>query len=298
VSPPSGFYAPPGPPQSTGGDGAGPPTDAAAAAFHYDPRPKGTTVPGELPDLATIDRRHHFLLRKLHSLSGVVPIGVFLIEHLLTNSMAFKGPDEFNDQVRWIHGLPYLLLLEIFGIFLPLAFHALYGIRIAMTAEPNTAAYPYMANARYLLQRVTGYIAFVFLIVHLLKFRFAHIVGWGPEFIRGGNDYFAITREGLLHWRPFGLAVPAALTLSFYVLGLTASVFHFCNGLWSFCISWGITVGPKAQRRVGLGAAALGGVLMIWGLMSLYAFARPSAPTEISVRATPLRPAAAVPLRQ
>ncbi len=255
-------------------------------------------MPGEPPDLATLDRRYHFLLRKLHSLSGVVPIGVFLIEHLLTNSMAFKSPDEFNEKVRWLHGLPYLLLLEIFGIFLPLAFHALYGIRIAMTAEPNTSAYPYMANARYTLQRVTGYIAFVFIIVHLLKFRFAHVVGWGPEFIREGNDYFAITREGLLHWRPFGLAVPGALTLSFYVLGLTASVFHFCNGLWSFCISWGLTVGAKAQRRVGLGAAALGGVLMIWGLMSLYALARPSAPTEISVRATPLRPAAAVPLRQ
>jgi succinate dehydrogenase/fumarate reductase cytochrome b subunit len=34
---------------------------------------------------------HSFLLRKLHSLSGIVPIGAFLIEHLVSNFEALKG---------------------------------------------------------------------------------------------------------------------------------------------------------------------------------------------------------------
>jgi len=234
-------------------------------------------------DPQVIDDRHHFLLRKLHSLSGIVPIGVFLIEHLMTNSRAFGwfglfkgGPEVFNTAVGTIHSLPYLLGLEVFGIFLPLAFHAIYGIKIALDAKPNVHAYPYMANRRYLLQRVTGYIAFIFIIVHLLKFRFAHWIGWGPEFMNPDDpDKFEMTRRGLMEWHisQFGIVVPAWITLSFYVVGLWAACYHFANGIWTFCISWGITVGQTAQRRVGMGAAIVGIVLFLWGTMSLFAFA-------------------------
>lgn len=242
----------------------------------------------------TFEQKYHFLLRKLHSLSGIVPIGAFLIEHLLTNSMAFKGREHFNADVRWIHGLPYLPFVETLFIFLPLAFHALYGIRIAMTAKPNSGQYPYMANWRYTLQRVTGYVAFLFIVVHLAKFRFAHLLGWGPEFIHEGNDYFEITRRGLMEWRPWGVVVPATATFAFYYVGLLASVYHFCNGIWSFCISWGITVGERAQRRIGFAAAGLGAVLLVWGALTLYAFryAEPRSSTRVPmhVESEPAQP--------
>lgn len=231
------------------------------------------------PDPPTFEEKHHFLLRKLHSLSGIVPIGVFLIEHLLTNSLAAgwasstPGRERFNEAVHDIHHLPYLWALELFGIFLPLAFHALYGVKIAMTAQPNSNAYPYMGNRRYTLQRVTGYIAFVFVIVHLLKFRFAHLVGWGPEYI-GSADPYEVTRNGLQAWQPVkGYIVPAWITFAFYIVGLWAACYHFANGIWTFCISWGITVGEKAQKRVGYAAAAVGILLFAWGGLSLYAFA-------------------------
>lgn len=240
-----------------------------------------------LPDTPTFDEKHHFLLRKLHSLTGIVPIGVFLIEHLLTNSLAAgwasktPGPERFNEAVHGLHNLPYLWALELFGIFLPLAFHALYGVKIALTAQPNAREYPYMANRRFTLQRVTGYIALVFIVVHLLKFRFAHLVGWGPDFLDPDNvDKFAITQNGLMRWRiaQLNLVVPAWITLSFYLLGLAASVFHFANGIWTFCISWGITIGAQAQRRMGYVCAAVGIVLFLWGGMSLYAFTRARPP--------------------
>lgn len=224
--------------------------------------------------------RHHFLLRKLHSLTGIVPVGVFLIEHLLTNSSAFgwfgwfkSGPKSFNEQVHWLHSLPFLPMLELFGIFLPLAFHAGYGVLIALSAEPNSGVYGYGANRRYTLQRLTAWITLVFIVVHLLKFRFAHWVGWGPEFLDPANaDKFEITRRGLQQWTPFGWAVPPAVTFGFYALGLWAAVFHFCNGIWTFCISWGVTIGERAQRRVGYACTAVGVVLLSWGLSSLYAF--------------------------
>ncbi|MCB9857550.1 MAG: succinate dehydrogenase cytochrome b558 subunit [Phycisphaerales bacterium] len=231
----------------------------------------------------SFEARNHFLLRRLHSLSGIVPIGVFLIEHLLTNSMAAYGQwtgeggrETFNHHVHFLHSMPYLPLLEIFGIFLPLAFHALYGIKIAMSAKHNVAQYPYMENTRFTLQRITGYIAFIFIIIHLLKFRFADLFPGGIPFLDHDiPDKFEITRRGLMEWKFFGTetVVPAAVTLTLYVIGLAAAVYHFANGIFTFCITWGITVGERAQKRVSMAAAGLGLVLFIWGASSLYVFA-------------------------
>ena len=35
--------------------------------------------------------RHHYLLRRLHSLTGIMPIGMFLVMHLTTNSSIVWG---------------------------------------------------------------------------------------------------------------------------------------------------------------------------------------------------------------
>src|SRR5262245_5412528 len=73
---------------------------------------------------------HSFLLRRLHSLSGIVPIGAFLLEHFVSNAAATNGPHAFAEQVKFLTGLPFVLWLEIFGIYIPILFHALYGIYI------------------------------------------------------------------------------------------------------------------------------------------------------------------------
>jgi len=237
------------------------------------------------PDLSFRDQ-NQFLLRKLHSLSGIVPVGAFLIEHLLTNSRAFEwfglfggGREAFNEDVHWIHNLPFLLVLETLFIFLPLAFHAGYGVLIALTAEPNQRLYPYWANWRYSLMRASGWIALIFIIVHLFKFRFAHLIGWSDVAFIGHPDPYELTRIGMQEWKVWDwFTVDRKITFGFYILGLWAAVFHFCNGIWSFCISWGITVGAKAQKRVGYVATAIAVVLLTWGHASLYAFyqAKPS----------------------
>jgi len=48
-----------------------------------------------------------------------------------------SGKQVFNDAVGDIHHIPYLLFLEVFGIFLPLIFHSVYGIIISAEARPN-----------------------------------------------------------------------------------------------------------------------------------------------------------------
>ncbi|HEX2639734.1 MAG TPA: hypothetical protein VHL50_04145, partial [Pyrinomonadaceae bacterium] len=87
-----------------------------------------------------------FLLRKLHQLTGIVPLGIFYFVHLYTNSGAMNGSKVFNDHVQGIHDMPYLLFIEIFGIFIPLLFHSIYGILISGEARFNVGSYGYSRN--------------------------------------------------------------------------------------------------------------------------------------------------------
>ena len=72
---------------------------------------------------------HSFFLRRLHSLSGIIPVGAFLVEHFISNAFATNGPWAYADQVKFLTGLPFVPVLEIVGIYIPLLYHALYGGR-------------------------------------------------------------------------------------------------------------------------------------------------------------------------
>src|SRR5437868_7499055 len=84
---------------------------------------------------------HSFLLRRLHSLSGIVPIGAFLVEHFVSNSEATKGAVAYNEQVRFLTGLPFVSVLEWVFIFLPILYHAFYGFYIWYRGESNVGEY-------------------------------------------------------------------------------------------------------------------------------------------------------------
>src|ERR1035437_9303086 len=118
-----------------------------------------------------------FLLRKLHQLTGIVPLGLFYFVHIYTNSTALNGAKNFDDHVGGIHDMPYLLFIEIFGIFIPLLFHSVYGVLISVEAKPNMLSYGFARNWFYLFQRITGIFLFFFLLFHILNFRFGLISG-------------------------------------------------------------------------------------------------------------------------
>src|ERR671929_154384 len=125
----------------------------------------------------TVRLSRTFLLRKLHQLTGIIPLGVFLLEHFYTNSKALTGAADFNNAVKDLQSIPYILFVEIGGIFLPLIYHAVYGLFITWEMRPNNAHYPYPRNWFYTIQRVTGIILFFFITFHVLNFRFGLIPG-------------------------------------------------------------------------------------------------------------------------
>jgi len=229
--------------------------------------------------------RHDFLLRRLHSLSGIVPIGVFLIVHLITNSslawgkfmtrggaeglsIQEGGAAYFQHEVSYINEqVPHLLLIEI-SLWLAIGFHSVFGVMIAMSGKRNTSRYAYQDNFRYALQRVTGYLGVLFIFYHVATLR------WGWDFLvpggtRWDHQFSASTLAAALRGGTEGVT-PAGVAVSVgYFFGVTALVFHFANGLWTAAITWGLTVSEGAQKRWGLVCFVLGAGLMLAAWSSL-----------------------------
>jgi succinate dehydrogenase / fumarate reductase cytochrome b subunit len=207
-----------------------------------------------------------FVLRKLHQLSGIMPLGIFLLEHFYTNSKALTGPADFNNAVKDLQSIPYILFVEIGGIFIPLIYHAVYGLVITMEARPNNLAYPYPRNWFYLIQRITGMILFFFITFHVLNFRFGLIPGLNARSVATHTDLaFSIVRGEFLN--------PVIFII--YLIGITATVWHLANGIWLFMVDWGITIGERAQRLTGYACIAFGVVLLLVGINAAVAFIRP-----------------------
>lgn len=232
-----------------------------------------------------LDKNHH-LLRRLHSLSGIVPIGVFLLAHLLTNSSivwgsfaerghaaegGHGGAAYFHKEVTWINEqVPHLFLIEV-TLWLSIAFHAILGIYYAKTGSNNTARYAYGGNKRYALQRLSGYLGVLFIFYHVATLRW----GW-TWLVPGGTlwsyEYSASTMALALRggegWTGLGLLVSA-----FYFIGVSLLVFHFANGLWTAAITWGLTVSQTAQKRWGYVCGGLGAALLLMAWAAVIGFA-------------------------
>jgi succinate dehydrogenase / fumarate reductase, cytochrome b subunit len=207
-----------------------------------------------------------FVLRKLHQLSGIVPLGIFVLEHFYTNSKALNGAAAFNDAVKDLQAIPYILFIEIGGIFIPLIYHAVYGLVVTIEARPNNLAYPYPRNWFYLIQRITGVILFFFIAFHVLNFRFGMIPGLNDVSVahEPGRAFEIVSKE--FHMVSIFLV---------YMVGITATVWHLANGIWLFMVDWGITIGERAQRFAGYACIGFGVVLLLVGINAAVAFIRP-----------------------
>ena len=160
--------------------------------------------------------RHEFVIRRLHSLSGLIPVGAYMVVHLVTNATVLNGPGTFQDNVYKIHSLGSMLpVVEWTFIFIPILFHAIVGIWIVMGMNPNTSNYPYAANRRYTLQRITGMIAFFFIGWHVF-----HMHGWFHY--EGWMTDVRIRTAGLNSGRSTPLRRPAGLQS-----GIVLAVYHW-----------------------------------------------------------------------
>src|SRR5690554_5569319 len=114
-----------------------------------------------------------FTFRKIHSLLGVIPLGLFLTEHLVANTTAIWGEKAFGTTVEFLESIPGLWVLELLLIALPLLIHSIMGVIIVLQASNNPRNYPYLRNWLFYFQRITGLIIIAFLMYHLYTVKFS-----------------------------------------------------------------------------------------------------------------------------
>jgi len=195
-------------------------------------------------------------------------LGVFFGVHMFTNAKAMNGPEVFNDAVADIHHMPFLILIEVFGIFLPLAFHSVYGIFISTEARNNVTHYGYGRNWLYLFQRASGIFLFIFLLFHLLHFR------WGLFSFFGLTDIAVAGNSGQAFAIVAGDMQSTAILL-LYVLGVFFTSWHLAYGIFLFAVDWGLVIGEKAQKATLAICAAVGFGLFAAGANAAFSFVRP-----------------------
>ena len=304
-----------------------------------------------------------FVWRRLHSLMGLWLV-LFLFEHLLVNSQAAlllgDSARGFVDAVNGIHNLPYLQVIEIFLLGVPILIHGIWGVKYLMTSKFNSgssdgrapALSQYGRNHAYTWQRLTSWILLVGIALHVAKFRF---IDYPTSLNQGVNTYYFIpvsldkglytvaarlgvelySPEKILHERKeledrgeeqalvevgktlpdkatfdpqeqmiltsaqayeqkmawvemlekqkvpagsvltvsqdFGTASVLKVRATFshplyvglYTIFVLAACFHGFNGLWTFCITWGVVLKMAAQKRM---------LRFAWGLMALVTF--------------------------
>lgn len=292
-----------------------------------------------------------FIWRRLHSLTGLF-LTLYLFEHLLVNSQAalWIGDDGsgFVRAVNSIQELPYLKLIEIFLLGVPILIHMWWGIIYLYTSAPNswhtdgsTPSLPdYPRNHAYTWQRVTSWILLFAIIAHVVHMRFIEYpssASIGPHknyMVRLDKDSGLETlaarlgfqlldrdqvaamkeqmgkeaekipsnpvgeqlREQQRKWlkavakRPlksdqvvavtnsFGVAellmvretFKMPLMLALYTIFVLSACFHGFNGLWTFMISWGVTLTETSQKLMRMLSTALMGLVAFMGLAAIW----------------------------
>lgn len=229
-----------------------------------------------------------FMWRRIQSFMGLWLV-LFLIQHLLTNSQAalFIGDDGngFVRAVNGLHNLPYLPVIEITLLGVPFLIHIVWGINYLFTSKQNAygndgkspALGEYPRNHAYTWQRITSWILLIGLIGHLIDMRYLHYpiieknnnethyqveVAHDPGIHsladrlnftlaeREGKEYAIADNFGTAELLVVRETFKSPLMIALYTFFVLAAVFHGFNGLWTFCITWGLTLTARSQRRM------------------------------------------------
>jgi succinate dehydrogenase / fumarate reductase, cytochrome b subunit len=204
-----------------------------------------------------LSKDREFLWRRLHSILGVIPVGLFLVFHLLLNFTSVGGEENYNNAISVMDLLPHAVLtaMEWIIIYIPMLFHAFYGIYIAFTATNNTSRFSTYRNWAFKIQRYTGVFLVIFIAWHICQTRVQKAFGEEVE------------------WNMIAEIVDNPWMLAFYILGILSATFHLSNGLWTFLVSWGITQSPKSQKIATVITNIIFAILSIVGVVAIVMFA-------------------------
>lgn len=198
-----------------------------------------------------VEAARHETLKKLHALSGVLPLGAFVVIHIWVTSAVTSSRDVYDRQIGWLHSGWFLGLLEIVLVVAPLLYHAVYGTWRSL--QPRDPDHAYDTDLMVSLERASGVVVLVFVAAHFWEFRGQTWNGSLPV-----SSYASKLVEDLSSTQR---GVPWIATG--YFIGIAATCFHLVNGMTSFLTTWGYTRAETARRRARIFMSMAGVTLFV-----------------------------------
>ena len=194
-----------------------------------------------------------YLLRKLHSLTGIIPVGAFLAEHFWSNSYALVSRLAIRREITGVaddsvplgrgmavHFLADALSRRIWDLYLASREVQCVGVSVGGKLAIHYAAL-----------HGTDCVC-----LHWMAFVHRALADAWPK-----STYSDV--EDLLQ-------NPYALTFMF--VGVLASSFHLGVGIWNFLCKWGLAATVKAQRAAGAFGAMVGFAFSLVGVLIVLSF--------------------------
>jgi succinate dehydrogenase / fumarate reductase cytochrome b subunit len=207
-----------------------------------------------------VSDRAYSTLKRLQILTGVVPVGLFLLSHLTTNARAIAGPSAFDRGAETIGRIPHLHSIEVVAIAVPMLVHVALGIALGTAAQAAEDEHGYPQPWMLLAQRLSGFFLVIYVIFHVWGTRLS------PARLHGDSNLFALMERHLHHPGIF----------LFHVAGVLAAAFHFGNGLVALAGPWGLNAGDRGRTLAARFGLATFVTLSLIGLLSLLAFVSPA----------------------
>ena len=195
-------------------------------------------------------------LCKLHALSGVFPLGAFLVWHLAVNFTAVFGAGVYDRTSSALQRLPLVVAAEVLLIGAPIALHVAIGALIANTDRALRRERPHRGPRLTAAQRASGAILLAYVFYHVWSVRLTPEVRHAP-----GGLHAAMGHH---------LADPGVLP--FYALGVIAACVHFGVGVYDVANRFRILGAPAAPALAGRVAIGASGALAAIGLVTLAGF--------------------------
>lgn len=216
-----------------------------------------------------IDSIPYVVYKRLHSITGTIFVGGFIIVHFINNSIAYD-PQKLNELSESLHKNPLLPILEIFGIYLPLFSHIVIGIillskgRVDLRIKSET-------NYRYIFQRISAYLILKTLLFHLITIRFNEYLPAKIRKIFNIPDKRDLAYQKVNIWFREPLSFIGYLVYSTFV---TSVAYHLSNGLWTSAITWGLAKTYSKQVRLREISNIVFIILSIWGYFIIYLYSK------------------------
>jgi succinate dehydrogenase / fumarate reductase cytochrome b subunit len=181
--------------------------------------------------------------RRVHSLVGLFPLGLFLPFHLWVNWTALSGREAWVDRGFTIGPAIQGLIGLVFGLCL------IAHLWLWPRGEDPRPQALLGSLALRAIQRMTGVAFLLFLGYHIYQVIPASL----------NRDLFAAGAYGIL-WDDLG----EPLTLGIYVAGISALYFHFSHGLCRAAVTWGMVSSPSSAKALHYVAGLVG--FALWAL--------------------------------